>query len=115
MFSCSLNDTLLFARIMIILCFLNVILLVLFLKSLFLNSIYVHNCFYETFNESYNDILSGCKSVGILTTSLQGFIQAILMSSRQHKKLNLLTEFSNLISQNFSLKHTGSEIACKIN
>ena len=34
----------------------------------------------------------------------QGFIQAILMPGRQQKKLNLLTEFSNLIFVKFYFK-----------
>ena len=45
----------------------------------------------------------------------QRFIQAILMSSRWHKKLNLLIEFSNSIFINFILKHIGVELAFKIN
>ena len=45
----------------------------------------------------------------------QGFIQAILISVRQHKKLNLLIEFSNLIFTNFILKHVGIELAFKMN
>ena len=35
---------------------------------------------------------------------LQGFVQAILMSSRRHKKLNLLIEFSNSIFIKFCFK-----------
>ena len=34
----------------------------------------------------------------------QGFIQAILMSGRRHKKLNLLIEFSNSIFMKFYFK-----------
>ena len=45
----------------------------------------------------------------------QGFIQAILMSSRQHKKLDLLTEFYNSIFIKFILKHIGVELSFKIN
>ena len=47
--------------------------------------------------------------------SLQGFIQAILMSVRRHKKLNLLIEFSNSFFTNFFLKDVGIELAFKLN
>ena len=55
---------------------------------------------------------------GLLDTypiSLQGFIQAILMSVRRHKKLNLLIEFSNSFFTNFFLKDVGIELAFKLN
>ena len=44
---------------------------------------------------------------------MQEFMQAILMSVRQHKKLNLLIEFSNSIFANFILKHVDTELAFK--
>ena len=47
--------------------------------------------------------------------ALQGFIQAILMSIRQHEKLSLVIEFSNLIFTNFILKHVCIELAFKLN
>ena len=39
-----------------------------------------------------------------LCKDLQAFIQAILLSDRRHKKLNLLIEFSNSISLKFYFK-----------
>ena len=45
----------------------------------------------------------------------QEFIQAILMSGRQHRKLNLLIEFKNSIFKKINLKHVIVEIAFKIN
>ena len=45
----------------------------------------------------------------------QGFIQAILMSGRRHKILNLLIEFSSSIFIKFVLKHIGVELAFNIN
>ena len=45
----------------------------------------------------------------------QGFIQAILMSGRQHRKLNLLIEFKNSIFKKINLKNVIVELAFKIN
>ena len=46
---------------------------------------------------------------------LQNFIQAILMSGRWCKKLNLLSGFSSSIFIIFFKKHIGFELAVKIN
>ena len=46
---------------------------------------------------------------------LHGFIQAILMSGRWYKKLNLLIKFSNSIVIILKKKHIGFELAVNIN
>ena len=45
----------------------------------------------------------------------QGFIQAILMPGRWHKKLNFLIEISKSIFIKFYSKHFGVELTFKIN
>ena len=46
--------------------------------------------------------------------NIQGFIQAILMPIREHKTLNLITEFSNSILITFYFKNFGIAILLKI-
>ena len=62
------------------------------------------NCFINFINKYY---LTDFKTriLMLLTSSLltEGFIQAILMSGRRHKKLNLLFDFSNSILINLTL------------
>ena len=60
-------------------------------------------------------LIKKAKEWNIQNITDQGFIQAILMSGRQHKKLNLLTEFSTQSSKKFILKHIDTELAFKIN
>ena len=45
-----------------------------------------------------------CESSCVPVPNIQGFIQAILMYGRRHKKLNLLIEFSNSIFIKFCFK-----------
>ena len=61
-------------------------------------------------------ILKSNKLLNIMKIKLysQEFIQAILMSGRQCKKLNLLIELSNFFTKTF-LKHIGVELVFKIN
>ena len=60
-------------------------------------------------------LIKKAKEWNIQNITDQGFIQAILMSGRRHKKLNLLTEFSTQSSKKFILKHIDTELAYKIN
>ena len=66
-----------------------------------------------------SDFFLQFKTPNIWTNSspsyFQGFIQAILMSGRWHKKLNLLIWLSNSIFINLILKYIGIELAIKIN
>ena len=46
---------------------------------------------------------------------MQGFIRAVFMSGRRHKKLNLLISFQTQSSSNLMSKHIGVELAFIIN
>ena len=56
-------------------------------------------CFFNSTSVLLNSFMNWASNV-----AKQEFIQAILMSSRQHKKLNLLIEFSNSIFRKFYFK-----------
>ena len=58
---------------------------------------------------------SDLKKKTFLPVARQGFIQAVLMSGRRHRKLNLLIEFKNSIFKKINLKHVIVELAFKIN